>query len=125
MNRLAPSLVQARDIASLVHPKTNLAAHLELGPQVFTDGAGISITVDSGETFINAAAGLWCASLGYASQRPARVAYEQMRQMGYHGSTTAAVSASGKADMHGRFRSSPARLPARRIFPLLPQPPWR
>ena len=84
MNQVTPNSVQARDIASLVHPQTNLAAHLDIGPQVFTNGSGISITDDSGETFIDAAAGLWCASLGYASERLARVAYEQMRKMGYY-----------------------------------------
>ncbi len=84
MNHVIPNSVQARDIASLVHPQTNLAAHLDIGPQVFTDGSGITITDDSGETFIDAAAGLWCASLGYASERLARVAYEQMRKMGYY-----------------------------------------
>jgi len=84
MNHVIPNSVQARDIASLVHPQTNLAVHQEIGPQVMTGGSGISITDDSGQTFIDAAAGLWCASLGYASERLARVAYEQMRRMGYY-----------------------------------------
>ena len=50
-------------------------------------GQGIvSSTDDSGKQFLDAAAGLWCASLGYASERLARVAYEQMRKLGYYAS---------------------------------------
>ena len=172
MTYLAPNSIQARDIASLVHPQTNLLQHLEQGPQVIERGQGIYIWDDSGQQFLDAAAGLWCASLGYASERLAKVAYEQMRKlgyyhlyrgtsnepgvdlaekllsiapvkmskvlfqcsgseandtaiklvwyyhaaigkpakrkiigrhMGYHGSTTAAISASGKPDMHAEF----------------------
>jgi len=84
MNHVIPNSVQARDIAALIHPQTNLAVHREIGPHVISGGSGITITDDAGQTFIDAAAGLWCASLGYASERLARVAYEQMRKMGYY-----------------------------------------
>jgi 4-aminobutyrate--pyruvate transaminase len=47
-------------------------------------GEGIAIYDDAGNRFIDAAAGLWCASLGYASERLAKVAYDQMRRMGYY-----------------------------------------
>jgi 4-aminobutyrate--pyruvate transaminase len=172
MTYVAPNSIQARDIASLVHPQTNLAQHLEQGPTVIDRGQGIYVWDDSGQQFLDAAAGLWCASLGYANERLAKVAYEQMRKlgyyhlyrgnshepgvelaekllsiapvkmskvlfqcsgseandtaiklvwyyhaaigkpakrkiigrhMGYHGSTTAAISASGKPDMHAEF----------------------
>ena len=76
--------VQARDIASIVHPQTNLAQHLESGPMVVQHGRGCYIYDDSGTEFLDAAAGLWCASLGYASERLAKVAYEQMRRLGYY-----------------------------------------
>ena len=84
MNHVIPNSVQARDIASLVHPQTDLAQHQEIGPHVITSGAGITVTDDAGQTFIDSAAGLWCASLGYNSERLAKVAYEQMRKMGYY-----------------------------------------
>jgi len=172
MTYVAPNSVQARDIASIVHPQTNLVRHLEEGPLVISRGQGIYVWDDSGKKFLDGAAGLWCASLGYASERLARVAYEQMkklgyahlyrhttnepgvdlaekllqiapvpmskvlfqcsgseandtaiklvwyyhaaigkpgkrkiigRRMGYHGSTSAAISASGKAEMHADF----------------------
>jgi 4-aminobutyrate--pyruvate transaminase len=84
MTYVAPNSIQARDIASLVHPQTNLLQHLTQGPQVIERGEGIYIWDDSGTQFLDAAAGLWCASLGYASERLAKVAYEQMRKLGYY-----------------------------------------
>jgi 4-aminobutyrate--pyruvate transaminase len=84
MTHLAPNSIQARDIASIIHPQTNLATHLEQGPMVIERGQGCRIYDDNGREFIDSAAGLWCASLGYASERLARVAYEQMRRMGYY-----------------------------------------
>src|ERR1700761_7394465 len=83
MTYVAPNSVQARDIASIVHPQTDLARHLEEGPVVISRGQGIYVYDDSGTEFLDGAAGLWCASLGYASERLARVAYEQMRKLGY------------------------------------------
>ncbi|MBS0639815.1 MAG: aminotransferase [Acetobacteraceae bacterium] len=83
MNHI-PNSIQARDIESLVHPQTNLALHRDVGPVVMDRGEGIAVYDDAGNRFIDAAAGLWCASLGYASERLAKVAYEQMRRMGYY-----------------------------------------
>jgi 4-aminobutyrate--pyruvate transaminase len=84
MTYVAPNSIQARDIASVVHPQTNLAQHLEQGPMVIERGRGCYIYDDNGTEFLDAAAGLWCASLGYASERLAKVAYEQMRKLGYY-----------------------------------------
>ncbi len=81
---LAPNSVHARDIASIVHPQTNLVKHLQDGPLVIGDGDGCFVTDDTGKRYLDAAAGLWCASLGYASERLARVAYNQMRKLGYY-----------------------------------------
>src|SRR5690348_5574200 len=69
-----PNSIQARDIESLVHPQTNLALHRDIGPVVMDRGEGIAVYDDAGNRFIDAAAGLWCASLGYASARLAKVA---------------------------------------------------
>ena len=76
--------VSARDIATIVHPQTNLRSHLERGPDVITHGNGIRITDEDGKEYIDGAAGLWCASLGFASERLAQVAYDQMVKLGYY-----------------------------------------
>ena len=79
-----PNSVHARDIASVVHPQTNLAKHREVGPMVITGGEGSRIFDDSGKDYIESVAGLWCASLGFQQERLAKVAYEQMRTLGYY-----------------------------------------
>jgi 4-aminobutyrate--pyruvate transaminase len=79
-----PNSIQARDIASLVHMQTNLRRHQTEGPLVIARGEGCRVWDDSGREHLEAVAGLWCASLGFGSERLARVAYEQMRSLGYY-----------------------------------------
>ena len=62
---------------------------------------GIFIRDEAGNSFLDAGAGLWCASLGYSNERLAKVAYEAMRTLGYypifrHASNTAAIDLSEK-----------------------------
>src|SRR5262249_1547297 len=57
----------------------------ETGPTIIAKGDGIWIEDSDGKRALDAAAGLWCASLGFAaSERLARVAYEQMRKLAYY-----------------------------------------
>jgi 4-aminobutyrate---pyruvate transaminase len=39
---------------------------------------------DNSTPYLDTAAGLWRASLGYASERLAKVACDQMRRLGYY-----------------------------------------
>src|SRR5919201_1438842 len=64
--------------------QTNLRRHLEEGPLIMARGEGCRVFDDSGRDYLEAVAGLWCASLGFASERLAKVAYEQMRELGYY-----------------------------------------
>jgi len=79
-----PNSLSARDIASLVHMQTDLRKHQTEGPLVITRGNGCRVFDDSGRDYIEAVAGLWCAALGFGSERLAKVAYEQMRALGYY-----------------------------------------
>lgn len=79
-----PNSLAARDIASLVHMQTNLRKHQEEGPLVIVRGNGCRIYDDSGRDYVEAVAGLWCAALGFGSERLAQVAYAQMRELGYY-----------------------------------------
>ena len=79
-----PNSIQARDIASLVHMQTNLRRHQTEGPLVIARGKGCRVFDDAGNDYIESVAGLWCASLGFGSERLAKVAYEQMRELGYY-----------------------------------------
>ena len=91
-----PNSIEARDVASLVHMQTNLRKHQRQGPHVIVRGEGCRVFDDSGHDYIDTVAGLWCASLGFGSERLAKVAYEQMRRLGYyhlyrHRSTESAI----------------------------------
>ncbi len=79
-----PNSIEARDVASLVHMQTNLRAHQQEGPLVIARGEGCRVFDHSGRDYIESVAGLWCASLGFGSERLAKVAYEQMRKLGYY-----------------------------------------
>jgi 4-aminobutyrate--pyruvate transaminase len=83
MPQLSNSLYR-RDIASLVHPQTDLRKHLDVGPSIFTRGEGIYVHDDAGKKYLEGAAGLWCASLGFGNERLAKVAYNQMKEIGYY-----------------------------------------
>ena len=80
-----PNSPAARDVAYHVHPQTNLRKLRDEGPLVVTRGEGCRIFDETGKDYIEAAAGLWCAALGFtASERLARAAYDQMKQLGYY-----------------------------------------
>ena len=79
-----PNSLRSIDQASLIHPQSNLRTFLEDGPTIMSRGKGIFIYDDEGNEFLEAAAGLWCASLGFGVERLAKVAYEQMCKVGYY-----------------------------------------
>jgi 4-aminobutyrate--pyruvate transaminase len=80
-----PNSAAARDVAYYVHPQTSLRRHEQDGPVIVSRGEGVHIYDDAGNRYLETVAGLWCASLGFsASERIARVAYDQMRKLGYY-----------------------------------------
>jgi len=70
-----------RDIETLVHPYTNLAAHRETGPLVLESGKGVYVYDTHGKEYIEGMAGLWCTSLGYSNQELVDTATEQMKKL--------------------------------------------
>ncbi|MBT3533617.1 MAG: aminotransferase class III-fold pyridoxal phosphate-dependent enzyme [Rhodospirillaceae bacterium] len=80
-----PNSAAARDIAYYIHPQTNLRRHQEIGPIVVSKGDGVYVEDENGNRYMETVAGLWCAALGFsANERIARVAYDQMRKLGYY-----------------------------------------
>ncbi len=74
----------ARDIASVVHPYTNLATHLEKGPVVIREGKGVRVWDESGKEYIEGLAGLWCASFGFGEEELVEAAIAQLRRLPYY-----------------------------------------
>ena len=79
-----PNSLHARDVASLVHPYTNLATHREEGPQIVTGGDGIYVIDDDGNRYIEGLGGLFCASLGFSEKRLVEAANRQMNAMPFY-----------------------------------------
>jgi 4-aminobutyrate--pyruvate transaminase len=78
-----------RDIANVLHPYTDHRAHAKNGPLVIARGEGVKVWDDQGKEYIEAVAGLWCASLGFSNHRLAEVAYEQMKKLPFYHAFTA------------------------------------
>jgi len=96
MTQHVPNSPHARDIASVLHPQTNARQHLQAGPHIISHGKGIYVYDDTGRAFMEGAAGLWCASLGFGNARLGEVAKQAMSSLGYyqifrHASNNAAI----------------------------------
>ncbi|NKC33792.1 aspartate aminotransferase family protein [Falsiroseomonas selenitidurans] len=79
----------ARDIANVLHPYTDHRAHALNGPLVIARGEGVRVWDDQGKEYIEAVAGLWCASLGFSNERLVEAAHRQMKQLPFYHAFTA------------------------------------
>ncbi len=80
----APNSLHARDIASVIHHQTDLVAYRETGGTLMARGDGVYVYDDNGKRYLEAMAGLWCASLGFSERRLAEAAYRQMLEIPYY-----------------------------------------
>ena len=79
MSRL--SNLAVRDIETLVHPYTQLAAFRESGPLILERGKGVFVYDTEGKEYIEGMAGLWCTALGYGNDELVEAASAQMRKL--------------------------------------------
>lgn len=82
-NVAEPGSPEARDLASLLHPNTNLALHERNGPLLMESAKGVTMRDRHGKEYIEAMGGLWCTALGYGDEEVAEVAAESMRKLSY------------------------------------------
>ena len=71
------------DVESLLHPYTNLRLHERAGPLIIERGEGIYLFDDQGRRYIDAFAGLWCATLGHGNAELIEAATRQMRKVAF------------------------------------------
>ncbi len=81
---MSSNALRDRDIAYSLHPYTNLRVHEGKGPLIMTHGRGIEVFDEDGRAYIDAMAGLWCASLGFSENRLAAAAERQMKRLGFY-----------------------------------------
>ncbi len=74
---------QARDVASLIHPFTNLAALGETGPNILVRGKGVFVYDSDGKEYLEAMSSLWCVALGWGEEELVEAAAEQMRKLAF------------------------------------------
>jgi 4-aminobutyrate--pyruvate transaminase len=72
------------DLKATLHPYTQLRRHEQQGPLIITRGEGVHVYDESGRPYLEAMAGLWCASLGFSEPRLAAAAEKQMRTLGFY-----------------------------------------
>lgn len=77
------SNTQTRDMASLLHPFTNLPLLRENGPLVIERGQGVFVYDGSGRDYLEAMSGLWCTALGWGENELAETAANQMRKLSF------------------------------------------
>ncbi len=82
-NEFPPESIEAKDLAHLLHPTTNLRQHHEIGPTVHDRAQGVYLWDNQGKQYLEGMAGLWCTALGYGEEELIRVATEQMRKLSY------------------------------------------
>ncbi|MBL9055378.1 MAG: aminotransferase class III-fold pyridoxal phosphate-dependent enzyme [Rhodobacteraceae bacterium] len=73
-----------RDIASQLHPQTNLALHERVGPVIIAEGNGAEIRDANGKVYIEGMSGLWCTALGLSEKRLVEAATRQMSTLPYY-----------------------------------------
>src|SRR5246500_3948268 len=79
----ALSNLAVRDIETMLHPYTNLAAFRDAGPLVIERAKGIHVYDADGKEYIEGMAGLWCTSLGYGNEELVEAAAAQMRKLSF------------------------------------------
>ena len=73
----------------MLHPYTDLKAHLTTGPMVISRGEGVRVFDEAGKSYIESVSGLWCVSLGFSNERLVQAAASQMRKLPYYHTFTA------------------------------------
>jgi 4-aminobutyrate--pyruvate transaminase len=81
---IEPNSAAARDIATLVHPHSDLARHPSIGPMIVTRGDGVYVYDDAGKRYLEGASGMWSASLGFSERRLADAAARQMELLPFY-----------------------------------------
>ncbi len=78
------SNAQTRDLEALLHPYANTPLLRETGVQIITRGEGVRVFDDTGRSYIEGMAGLWCAGLGFSDAELVDAAKEQMSRLPYY-----------------------------------------
>ncbi len=79
-----PNSLEARDVAAVLHPYTNMASFPQTGPFLIDRGEGVYVFDRDGNGYIEGMAGLWCTSLGFNNQELIDAATAQMQKLPFY-----------------------------------------
>lgn len=94
-----------RDIRYTLHSQTNPSQHEQSGPFIIARGDGPYVFDSDGKQYLDAMAGLWCASLGFTNDRLAKAAAKAYSTLGFYhtfggrASPSAITAAQGIAEL--------------------------
>jgi L-2,4-diaminobutyrate transaminase len=76
--------LQELDRASLLHPFTSIAEHLESGPRIISRGRGARVVDTDGREYLDGMAGLWCVNVGYGRREIAEAIAGQAERLAFY-----------------------------------------
>ena len=82
-NRFSDDSLESRDLKSIFHPATNLAALPQEGPTIRSRAKGVYLWDSNGKQYLEAMAGLWCTALGYGVDELAKTTHDQIDILSY------------------------------------------
>lgn len=82
-NEFPDDSLEAKDLAHMLHPTTNLKQLQNTGPKVHARAKGVYLWDNQGKQYLEGMAGLWCTALGYGEEELVDAAANQMRTLSY------------------------------------------
>jgi L-2,4-diaminobutyrate transaminase len=76
--------LQDLDRRYALHPFTSIRDHDVAGPLMIVEGRGCRLTASSGQTYLDAMAGLWCVNIGYGNEEMAEALRDQTLRLSYY-----------------------------------------
>ncbi len=82
-NQFPEGSLEARDLANLLHPVSNLKLLHSEGPKINARAEGVYVWDNHGKQFLEGMAGLWCTAVGYGEEALVDAATKQLRALSY------------------------------------------
>jgi L-2,4-diaminobutyrate transaminase len=72
------------DVRYAFHPFTSAREHQTTGPLIIVEGHGCRLYDSSGNSYLDAMAGLWCVNIGYGNLKMANAMKVQVERLSYY-----------------------------------------
>nr|WP_240722191.1 aminotransferase [Poseidonocella sp. HB161398] len=76
--------MEAKDIATVLHPHTNHVRHRKVGPLIMERGEGVFVYDIHGNRYLEGMSGMWSAGLGFSERRLGEAAKAQLDRLPFY-----------------------------------------